>query len=272
MTASVMDANPDFYREDVGGYLLRSIRWFIDMTKCDGLRLDAVPYLFERDGTNCENLPETHAMLREIRDPRVGFVTLTGVTVTQDLSHAKIRVSVQGDEDAKQKALSLVKGVQAANEMLHIRVLGLATIADDVTPELALQQAAAADEALARGEIRSPLQGIPLAIKDNICVAGVPMMNGSRAARSRIHWLSSTHGLASTTITPATGAATGSFPARYPHGPTFTRSSRSSSSSTPRSTSPGARTSGRRGRAWTALPPSNRLEPSCGGLRRRRNW
>lgn len=33
----------------------------------DGLRLDAVPYLFEREGTNCENLPETHAFLREIR-------------------------------------------------------------------------------------------------------------------------------------------------------------------------------------------------------------
>ncbi|MCC6124803.1 MAG: maltose alpha-D-glucosyltransferase [Pirellulales bacterium] len=33
----------------------------------DGFRLDAVPYLFEREGTNCENLPETHAFLREIR-------------------------------------------------------------------------------------------------------------------------------------------------------------------------------------------------------------
>jgi maltose alpha-D-glucosyltransferase/alpha-amylase len=33
----------------------------------DGFRLDAVPYLVERDGTNCENLPETHAILREIR-------------------------------------------------------------------------------------------------------------------------------------------------------------------------------------------------------------
>ncbi|HYO23542.1 MAG TPA: maltose alpha-D-glucosyltransferase, partial [Lacipirellulaceae bacterium] len=33
----------------------------------DGLRLDAVPYLYERDGTNCENLPETHAFLREVR-------------------------------------------------------------------------------------------------------------------------------------------------------------------------------------------------------------
>jgi maltose alpha-D-glucosyltransferase / alpha-amylase len=33
----------------------------------DGLRLDAVPYLFERENTNCENLPETHQFLRELR-------------------------------------------------------------------------------------------------------------------------------------------------------------------------------------------------------------
>jgi maltose alpha-D-glucosyltransferase/alpha-amylase len=33
----------------------------------DGLRLDAIPYLIERDGTNCENLPETHVVLKELR-------------------------------------------------------------------------------------------------------------------------------------------------------------------------------------------------------------
>jgi maltose alpha-D-glucosyltransferase / alpha-amylase len=33
----------------------------------DAFRLDAVPYLIERDGTNCENLPETHATIRELR-------------------------------------------------------------------------------------------------------------------------------------------------------------------------------------------------------------
>ncbi|WP_158827992.1 maltose alpha-D-glucosyltransferase [Mucilaginibacter lacusdianchii] len=33
----------------------------------DGFRLDAVPYLFERDGTNCENLPETHDFLKKVR-------------------------------------------------------------------------------------------------------------------------------------------------------------------------------------------------------------
>ncbi|MBN2113014.1 MAG: maltose alpha-D-glucosyltransferase [Acidimicrobiia bacterium] len=33
----------------------------------DGLRLDAIPYLHEREGTNCENLPETHAVLKRLR-------------------------------------------------------------------------------------------------------------------------------------------------------------------------------------------------------------
>ena len=39
--------------------------WF--ETGVDGMRLDAVPYLVERDGSNCENLPETHEKIREIR-------------------------------------------------------------------------------------------------------------------------------------------------------------------------------------------------------------
>jgi ribosome-binding factor A len=43
------------------------------------------------------------AVTREIRDPRVGFVTITGVEVTIELSHARIRVSVTGDEEAKQR-------------------------------------------------------------------------------------------------------------------------------------------------------------------------
>src|SRR3954463_3156036 len=33
----------------------------------DGMRLDAIPYLFEREGTNCENLPETHGFLKALR-------------------------------------------------------------------------------------------------------------------------------------------------------------------------------------------------------------
>jgi maltose alpha-D-glucosyltransferase/alpha-amylase len=46
--------------------MLDVIRFWLDMG-LDGCRLDAVPYLFERDGTNCENLPETHAFLKQVR-------------------------------------------------------------------------------------------------------------------------------------------------------------------------------------------------------------
>jgi maltose alpha-D-glucosyltransferase/alpha-amylase len=42
------------------------MRFWLDMG-VDGLRLDAIPYLIERDGTNCENLPETHVVLKELR-------------------------------------------------------------------------------------------------------------------------------------------------------------------------------------------------------------
>ena len=42
------------------------IRFWLDLG-IDGFRLDAVPYLFEREGTNCENLPETHAFLKRCR-------------------------------------------------------------------------------------------------------------------------------------------------------------------------------------------------------------
>ena len=41
--------------------------WFwLDMG-VDGMRLDAIPYLVEREGTNCENLPETHDVIKQIR-------------------------------------------------------------------------------------------------------------------------------------------------------------------------------------------------------------
>jgi maltose alpha-D-glucosyltransferase / alpha-amylase len=42
------------------------MKFWLDMG-VDGFRLDAVPYLVEREGTSCENLPETHAVIKEIR-------------------------------------------------------------------------------------------------------------------------------------------------------------------------------------------------------------
>jgi maltose alpha-D-glucosyltransferase/alpha-amylase len=46
--------------------ILRVMRFWLEMG-VDGLRLDAVPYLVEREGTSCENLPETHAVLKRLR-------------------------------------------------------------------------------------------------------------------------------------------------------------------------------------------------------------
>ncbi len=46
--------------------MLKVIQFWLDMG-VDGFRVDAVPYLFEREGTTCENLPETHAYIKEIR-------------------------------------------------------------------------------------------------------------------------------------------------------------------------------------------------------------
>jgi maltose alpha-D-glucosyltransferase / alpha-amylase len=51
---------------DVHAAILDALRFWLDLG-IDGMRLDAVPYLYERDGTNGENLPETHAFLKIVR-------------------------------------------------------------------------------------------------------------------------------------------------------------------------------------------------------------
>jgi maltose alpha-D-glucosyltransferase/alpha-amylase len=58
------DLNYD--NEEVQEQMLAVLRFWLDLG-LDGFRLDAVPYLFERDGTNCENLPETHQFLKRVR-------------------------------------------------------------------------------------------------------------------------------------------------------------------------------------------------------------
>jgi maltose alpha-D-glucosyltransferase/alpha-amylase len=51
---------------EVQEQMLAVLRFWLDLG-LDGFRLDAVPYLFEREDTNCENLPETHDFLRRVR-------------------------------------------------------------------------------------------------------------------------------------------------------------------------------------------------------------
>jgi maltose alpha-D-glucosyltransferase / alpha-amylase len=62
--ASQPDLN--FDNPKVQNEMLNIVRFWLDLG-IDGFRTDAVPYLFEREGTNCENLPETHAYLKRLR-------------------------------------------------------------------------------------------------------------------------------------------------------------------------------------------------------------
>lgn len=70
-------------------------------------------------------------LLTELSDPRIGFVTVTGVQVTNDLSVATIRVSVMGSEAERAEAL---EGLASASGFLRGRV-GKA-LATRVVPEL----------------------------------------------------------------------------------------------------------------------------------------
>ena len=56
----------NFDNPAVTNELLDAARFWLELG-VDGFRVDAVPYLVEREGTNCENLPETHEILKRIR-------------------------------------------------------------------------------------------------------------------------------------------------------------------------------------------------------------
>ena len=62
----------------------------------------------------------------ELKDPRIGFVTVTAVQVTNDLEHAKVWVSILGDERARERALRALEGAAGVlqarvNRELHLR-------------------------------------------------------------------------------------------------------------------------------------------------------
>jgi ribosome-binding factor A len=57
-----------------------------------------------------------NALAREIKDPRIGFVTITGVETTQDLAHAKVFLSVYGKQVEKDATL---EGLRAARAHLQ---------------------------------------------------------------------------------------------------------------------------------------------------------
>ena len=91
------------------------------------------------------------AIPRRVRDPRVGFVTVTGVEVSPDVSHAVVRVSVMGSDDEKERAM---EGLASARGYLRTRLAR--TLGLRVAPELhfildrGLEHATRIDELLDR--------------------------------------------------------------------------------------------------------------------------
>ena len=67
----------------------------------------------------------------EVRDPRIGFVTVTGVSVSPDLSHAKVWVSVMGSDEERERSLA---GLASAAGYLRSQLSR--QLATRVTPEL----------------------------------------------------------------------------------------------------------------------------------------
>jgi ribosome-binding factor A len=99
----------------------------------------------------------TDALMRgEVRDPRIGLVTVTAVHVTNDLSHARVLVAPAGDDAAKERAL---EGLRSAAGFLRSKVARL--LSTRTVPELHIEldrglEHAARINALLEGLKREP--------------------------------------------------------------------------------------------------------------------
>jgi ribosome-binding factor A len=83
------------------------------------------------------------ALAGEIKDPRVGFVTVTDVRISPDLRHAHVHVSVLGDERRRE---SSIEGLQSAHGFLQRRIAGQLRLKR--TPTLQFHYDATTDNAM----------------------------------------------------------------------------------------------------------------------------
>ena len=84
----------------------------------------------------------------EVKDPRIGFVTVTGVTMTPDLSRANVRISIMGDERARKATMRVL---ERAKGFLRRRV-GEEVVLRTV-PELVLHLDTSLDHAMRIDEV-----------------------------------------------------------------------------------------------------------------------
>ncbi len=85
--------NPEVQRA-----MLRVVQFWLDIG-ADAFRVDATPYLYERDGTNCENLPETHAYLKRLRAFVDAYAPGTMLLSEANMWPEDVRPYLGGDPD-----------------------------------------------------------------------------------------------------------------------------------------------------------------------------
>lgn len=95
-------------------------------------------------------------LTRRVKDPRIGFITVTAVEVSHDLRNAKVFVTVYGDEDHRKAGL---KGVQSAARFIRGE-LGK-RLQMKFTPELLFREDTTVDKANRVLELLAGLQGKP---------------------------------------------------------------------------------------------------------------
>jgi ribosome-binding factor A len=82
------------------------------------------------------------AITKDLKDPRIGFVTVTGVSTSTDLRHARVYVSVLGEESVREATL---EGLRSAHGFLQGRIAAELTLRR--TPTLSFEY----DESIDRG-------------------------------------------------------------------------------------------------------------------------
>jgi len=80
---------------------------------------------------------------REFKDPRLGFVTVTDAEVTADLRHAKVFVSIMGDDEVRRKNLAVLKHAEAFVRQAFGKRVSMKTV-----PQISFRLDESADQGL----------------------------------------------------------------------------------------------------------------------------